>query len=146
MGDLKMPEVNKAEVAGRIVRDLELRYTAGGMAVADIDLAVNTTIFHKDKDNEEEVLYLKLTVWGKTAEFCAEYLGKGSPVFAEGKLRSEQWETKDGQKRSSIKMNVFKIQPLEWKGKRKDEDHEPPESTQDRASKKEGDDDDDIPF
>jgi single-strand DNA-binding protein len=74
--------------------------------VTTLGLAVNEK--YKDK---EEVLFVDVTVWGKNAETCAEYLHKGSPVFVEGKLKLNTWE-QDGQKRSKIDVTALSVQFL----------------------------------
>lgn len=141
MAQLSMIEVNKVFLSGRLTQDPELRYTPSGLAVTTLRLAVNTTFRPKDAEKREEVCYINVTVWRKTAETCVEYLRKGSPVFVEGRLQSRNWETQDGQKRTSIEIQSDKVQFLEWAGDReaapREADSTPPPDKEER---------DDIPF
>jgi single-strand DNA-binding protein len=97
---------------GRLTRDPEVRYTPKGAAVARLDLAVNRR--YKDGMGEwrEEASFVPITVWREAAERCREKLKKGSPVYVEGRLRSTSWETKDGQKRSGLEVEAYRLQFL----------------------------------
>jgi len=116
MSQLSMIEMNKVFLAGRLTQDPELRYTPSGVAVTTLRMAVNTTLFPRDSEKKEEVLYINVVVWRKRAEACVEYLRKGSPVFVEGRLQSRQWEAQDGQKRTTIEVQSDRVQFLEWAG------------------------------
>lgn len=109
--------VNKVMVAGNLTRDVEIRYIPSGSAVANINLAVNRT-WTKDGEKKEEVCYVKVIVWGKTAENCNEYLSKGKPVFIEGRLNFRSWE-KDGEKRSVLEVVAEKVHFLGSKSESK---------------------------
>lgn len=100
---------------GNLTRDPELRYIPSGSAVSNLRLAVNRTYKNQSGEMKEEVTYVNIVVWGKQAENCAEYLSKGSPVFVEGRLQSRQWETEEGQKRSTLEVVADRIQFLERK-------------------------------
>lgn len=91
-------ELNKVMMIGNLTRDPEQRTTAQGTALTKFDIAVNTRR-GKDKD---EVLFIRVETWQKTAELAAQYLTKGSQVLVEGRLKSEEYETKDGQKRKDV--------------------------------------------
>jgi len=142
MAQLSMIEVNKVFLGGRLTQDPELRYTPSGLAVTTLRMAVNTTFRPKDAEKREEVCYINVTVWRKRAETCVEYLRKGSPVFVEGRLQSRNWETQDGQKRTSIEIQSDRVQFLEWAADReaapREADSAPPPDK--------GAPDDDIPF
>ncbi len=116
MAQLSMIEVNKVFLCGRLTQDPELRYTPSGVAVTTLRMAVNTTFFSKEREKREEVCYINVVIWAKRAESCVEYLRKGSPVFVEGRLQSRNWETQDGQKRTSIEVQADRVQFLEWSG------------------------------
>jgi single-strand DNA-binding protein len=102
---------NRVVLLGNLTRDIEVKYIQSGTAVANASLAVN----EKRKDNNgqwvEDVTFVDLTLWGRTAEVAGEYLSKGSPVLVEGRLKQEQWE-KDGQKRSKMIVVVEKLQMI----------------------------------
>jgi len=101
-----MASFNKVILMGNLTRDVELRYTPSGSAVADLGLAVNRTWYDKQADQKnEETTFVDITVWGRTAEIAGEYLTKGRPVLIEGRLQMDQWEDKEtGQKRSKLKV------------------------------------------
>ncbi len=143
MAQLSMIEVNKVFLSGRLTQDPELRYTPSGLAVTTLRMAVNTTFFPKDAEKREEVCYINVTVWRKTAETCVEYLRKGSPVFVEGRLQSRNWETQDGQKRTSIEIQSDRVQFLEWAG---DREAAPPREADSAPPPDKGAPDADIPF
>lgn len=130
-------------VAGNVTRDIEIKYTQGGMAIADIGLAVN----EKRKVNGEwvdEASFFDVTMFGRTAEIASEYLGKGSNILVEGRLKQETWE-KDGQKRSKVKIVCDRLVMLG--GKSSGERSGQPSRTQDTTSSYGSDvDDPDIPF
>jgi len=96
---------------GNLTRDPELRYTASGAAVASFGLAVNRK-YKAGDEWKEEVCFVDITVWAKQAENCAEYLHKGSPVFLEGRLNFQSWETDTGQKRNKLEVVANNIQFL----------------------------------
>ena len=97
-----MPNLNKVFLIGNLTRDPELRYTPGGRPVTTLRLAVNRRFTTRQGENRDETLFIDVTVWGKQAETCAQYLSKGRPVFIEGRLQQDTWTTSDGQKRSRI--------------------------------------------
>lgn len=111
--------LNKVLLIGNLTRDPELRYIPSGTAVANLGLATNRTYTTQDGERKEEVCYIDIVVWGKTAENCANYLSKGRPVFIEGRLQLDTWETEDGQKRSKLKVVADRVQFLG--GRREDE-------------------------
>ena len=101
-----MASFNKVILVGNLTRDPEVKYTTGGTAVADLGLAVNRTWFDKQSnERKEDVTFVDVTVFGRTAEIAGEYLGKGRPVLIEGRLQLDSWTDKDsGQKRSKLKV------------------------------------------
>ena len=115
MSDLRMPSVNLVLLSGRLTRDPELKYTAQGTALCKLGLAVSRFYKGKDGEKKEDTLFIDVTVWEKTAEYCGERLRKGRPVLVEGSLRSSDWEDKTtGQKRTKIEMHGTRIQELDW--------------------------------
>ena len=105
-----MSSFNRVIVMGNLTRDPELRYVAKRIAVSDLGLAINDRI-KKDGEWTEEVTFVDVTLWGRTAEVANEYLTKGSPVLIEGRLKYETWE-KDGQKRSKLKIVCDRMQMI----------------------------------
>jgi len=113
MADVRLPEVNKVFLSGNLTRDPEMRRTASDRAVTNLGLASSRR--YKDRDGEwkETVSFLKVVVWGRQAETCAEYLSKGSAVFVEGRVQSRSWETQDGQKRNTVEIEASRVQFLD---------------------------------
>lgn len=104
--------VNTVILAGNLTRDPEVRYLPSGQAVADLGLAVNERV-QRNGEWTEVASFIDVTVWGKTAENCGKYLRKGRPVLVEGRLRMESWETKEGEKRSKLKVVAGSVQFLD---------------------------------
>ena len=106
-----MPSLNRAILIGNLVRDPDLRYTAGSGAVTNLRLAVNRT-FTVQGDKREEALFIDVVAWGKQAEACAEYLTEGSAVLVDGRLQSREYEAKDGGKRTVVEVVADTVQFL----------------------------------
>ena len=90
-----MASYNRVILMGNLTRDPEIRYISSGMAVTDIGLAVNDRRKNANGEWVEEVTFVDVTLWGRTAEVVGEYLSKGSPVFIEGRLKLDTWEDKE---------------------------------------------------
>jgi single-strand DNA-binding protein len=118
-GEKKMANLNKVFLIGNLTRDPELRYIPSGTAVANFGLATNRIYTTQDGERKEEVCFVDIVTWAKTAENCANYLTKGSPIFIEGYLQFRTWETDDGQKRSKHEVVARNVQFL---GGRRSED------------------------
>lgn len=109
-----MPNLNKVMLMGNLTRDVELRTMPSGMVVAQLGLAVNRK-FRDKQTNElrEEVTFVDIELFGKTAEVAGQYLSKGRPIFVEGRLKFDQWDDKStGQKRSKLKVVGERIEFL----------------------------------
>ncbi len=100
-----MASFNKVILLGNLTRDPEVRYTPKGSAVADLGIAVNRQYTLENGEKREEVTFVDVTFWGRTAEVAGEYLKKGRPIFIEGRLQLDTWDDKQsGQKRSRLKV------------------------------------------
>ena len=106
-----MAAYNRVVLVGNITREIELRYTQSGTAVTDIGLAINERKKNPSGEWVDDPQFIDVTLWGRTAEVAAEYLGKGSPILIEGRLKLETWES-DGQKRSKLKVVGERMQML----------------------------------
>ena len=103
-------DYNKITLIGRLTRDIELRYTTTGTAIAVVSLASNRSV--KKQDNwETEVSYFDANIYGRMAESLKPYLTKGKMILIAGRLKQDRWE-KDGQKFSRIKIEVEEVQLL----------------------------------
>lgn len=117
MANLRLHSLNDVKLVGRLTRDPELRYTPQGVPVCKFRVAVSRS--YKDRNSnewKEEVAFVSCSVWRESAERCGQRLKKGSPVFIEGRLKSHDWQTKEGQKRSELEVDILKIQFLEMAG------------------------------
>ena len=115
MSDLRMPDINRVLLAGRLTRDPELRYTPTGTAVCKMSVAVSRFFKGRDGERKEETTFVDVTVWEKTAEYCGQRLKQGRPVLVEGRLKSDSWEDKTtGQKRSKLEIQAQRVQELDW--------------------------------
>lgn len=149
-----MANLNKVMLIGNVTRDPELRYIGSGTAVLDLGLAVNRRIKNQTGEFKEEVTFVTVTIWGKTAENCAEYLSKGRPVFIEGRLRNDNWEDKKtGEKRSKLAIVAENVQFLGQRGERTERGERGTEPTERPARGQQAPpheetelSDDDIPF
>ncbi len=98
-----MANFNKVILAGNLTRDPELRYTSKGTAIAKIGLAINRTWKNEAGETKEEVTFVDVDAFGRTAEVIGQYLKKGRPILVEGRLKLDQWDDKQsGQKRSRL--------------------------------------------
>jgi single-strand DNA-binding protein len=108
-----MAGINKAILIGNLGRDPELRYTAGGTAVANFTLATTESWNNnKSGQREERTEWHRVVAWGRTAELCAQYLSKGRTVYIEGRIQSREWEDKEGQKRKTTEVVANTVQFL----------------------------------
>ena len=107
-----MASVNRVIVMGNLTRDPELRYTPSGAAVTSFGVAINRGARNGARGGKEEVTFVEVVAWGKQAEACSEYLGKGRLVFIEGSLRQERWEGRGGEARSALKVVADRVQFL----------------------------------
>ena len=103
---------NRVILMGTLTRDPELRYTPSGTAVTEVGLAMNEKRKAPNGEWVEDTTYANVTLWGRTAEVACEYSKKGSGLFVEGRLKLDQWQDKEGQKRSQLKVVGERIQLL----------------------------------
>jgi len=107
---------NRVILVGNLTRDVELKYTPNGMAIAKFGLATNRS--YKDNTTGElkqEVMFIDITVFGRSAEIANQYLKKGRKVLVEGRLVLDQWVDSSGQKRSKHSIVADKIQFMDPK-------------------------------
>lgn len=91
--------VNKAILVGRLGSNPEIRYTSGGTAVANFNVATSEHWNDKEGQKQERTEWHRIVVWSKLAETCNQYLTKGKEVYVEGRLQTRQWEDQNGNKR-----------------------------------------------
>jgi single-strand DNA-binding protein len=122
-----MPNLNKVLLMGNLTRDIELRNLPSGMAVAAFGLAVNRRWKNQQGEQQDEVTFVDLEAFGKPAEVMNQYLRKGSAVFIEGRLKLDQWDDKDGGKRSKMKVVVESFQFIDGKPAEQGQGQQPPQ-------------------
>lgn len=100
-------------VVGNLTADPELRYTQGGLPVANFTIASTPRNFDRQANEwkDGEALFLRASVWREFAEHVASSLSKGSRVIAQGRLKQRSYETKEGEKRTSIELEIEEIGP-----------------------------------
>ena len=106
---------NKVILVGNLTRDIELRYSQGGMGIAKTAIATSRK-FTSNGEKKEEVCFVDITFFGRSAEVSNQYLRKGSKILVEGRLSFDQWVDQNGQKRSKHSVVVETMQMLDSKG------------------------------
>lgn len=115
MGDLRMPDLNRVFLAGNLTRDPELTYLQSGTPLCKMGLAVSRRFKDKSGSQREETMFINVTAWSGTAEYCGQNLQKGRPILVEGSLRMSEWDDKQtGQKRTAIEVNATRVHFLDW--------------------------------
>lgn len=127
-----MASINKAIIVGNLGNDPEIRYSSGGDAIANMNIATTDSWKDKEGRKQEKTEWHRVTMFGKLAEICGEYLKKGSQVYIEGKLQTRKWTDKSNIERYTTEIVADRMQMLG--GNRKADDS------------KSDDIDDDIPF
>ena len=108
-----MASFNKVILMGNLTRDPELRYTSKGTAIAKIGLAVNRVWTNEAGEKKEEVTFVDVDIFGRTAENVGQYMRKGRPMLVEGRLKLDQWDDKQtGQKKSKLGVVAETVQFL----------------------------------
>lgn len=103
--------INSVVLVGNLTKDPELRHTPSGTAVTTLRIAVNDRV-KKGEEWSDAAYYFDVTVWGRTAENCTQYLAKGRPVGVQGKLTWREWDAQDGTKRQSVEIVADNVQFL----------------------------------
>jgi len=142
-----MAGINKVILIGNLGSDPEVRYTPSGVAVAQFNIA--TSEEWKDKDSgekRERTEWHRIVAWRRLGEICGEYLSKGQQVYVEGRIQTNTWEDKEGNKRYTTEIIANTVQFL---GKRESSESARPRSTSPadyQGMPAQGPADDDIPF
>jgi single-strand DNA-binding protein len=134
--------MNKMLVIGNLGGDPEMRYTPSGQAVTSFSIATNYRYTTADGESREETEWFRISVWGRQAESCNQYLSKGRKVYVEGRLKSRTYETRDGQTRFQNEINATDVRFIDTSASRMDESRpegEPPRGEADMGA-------DDLPF
>lgn len=109
-----MPALNRVQLIGRLGRDPEGRFTPTGKQVTHFSLAVANRWKSKDGETKENTEWINIEAWGRLGEVCQEYLKKGSLVYLEGRLKTENYEDQ-GEKKYYTKVVALVMQMLDRK-------------------------------
>ena len=101
--------LNKVILIGNLGQDPELRHTTTGMAVCNFSVATHRKTKDASGDEVKETEWHRIVVWREQAGLCDKYLRKGRQVYIEGTLRTEQWQDKEGNERSTLKVHASKV-------------------------------------
>jgi single-strand DNA-binding protein len=107
--------MNKVILRGNLTRDIEIKYTQGGSAIGSTGIATTRKFKAQNGESKEEVMFVDLTFFGRTAEIANQYLRKGASVLVSGRLKLDQWTAQDGSKRSR---HTVIVEDLEMLGSR----------------------------
>ena len=113
MTELKLPEINRVLLSGRLTRDPERRYAADGTEITTLDLAFNRHYRGRDGQLAEHTGYVTIMTYQRLAEVCAQYLRKGSAILVEGRLQMREWATPQGAKRQRLEIRGESVHFLE---------------------------------
>lgn len=106
-----MASYNKVILMGNLTRDPEMKYLPSGTAVANFGIAMNERYTDRQTGEQKEIAcFVDVEAWDRQAEVVSEYLSKGSPIFLEGSLKFDSWETPEGEKRSRLKVRLLRFQ------------------------------------
>ena len=140
-----MSALNKVFLMGNLTGDPELKYIPSGTAVCNFSIAINHQYKTQGGDTKDDVTFVNIVVWGKSAESCGEYLAKGSSVFVEGRLKSSTWEQDDGKKRSKLEVTAQWVQFL-WKKGESGPEKAAPAPTEQKEEGPPATGDEEVPF
>src|SRR5512141_1000083 len=110
-------------IVGNVGRDPEMRYTPSGQPVTSFSVATNRQYTNNNGESIKETIWFRVSVWGKMAETCNQYLKKGSKVLVEGRLTADAatggpriWTSQDGSSRASFEVNAQTVRFLSSRG------------------------------
>ncbi len=104
-----MASLNKIMLIGNVGSDPEMRYSPNGKAITSFRMATNYRYAGSDGERREETEWFRVSVWGRQAENCNQFLSKGKRIYVEGRLRSSSWEGQDGQMRTSLEVSANRV-------------------------------------
>lgn len=106
---IDIASLSKVILVGNLGSDPEMRYTPNGKAVTSFSLATNRRYTTSAGESREETDWYRISVWGRQAEQCNQFLSKGKQVYVEGRLHARQWEGQDGQTRTSLEVAAERV-------------------------------------
>lgn len=112
MSDVKDPRLNYMVISGRLTRDPEKRHL-GNSSLLTINL-VHTERYKKGDEWQEKPVYIDVKVWGKSADYLAEKLTKGTIVLCQGRIFMDSWENKEGKTVNKLVMSAHQVESMQW--------------------------------
>lgn len=109
-------QLNNVALAGNLTRDPQVRFLANEQAVANFGIAINRRFKGSDGQMKDDVTFVDIEVWGKTAEFVGQFLVKGKAAYIEGRLKLDSWDDKEGKKHQKLKVVADRVEFVESKG------------------------------
>ena len=105
--------LNFTIIEGRLTRTADMLYTKNGKAMCKFDLAVNE-YYKTDNEYKTVTSFITVNVWGKYAETISQYMEKGTAVRIIGSIKQNNWEDKDGCRKSELYVNANSVEFLDW--------------------------------
>jgi len=122
--------LNKVMLIGNLTRDIELRYTPQGTAVATFSIATNRQWKTESGELKDNAEFHRIVAWDKLAEICAKMLKKGTRAYVEGRLQTRSWQAQDGAQKQTTEIVISDMLVLDSRGK-SEEINMPDEESQD---------------
>ena len=138
--------VNRATLIGRLGRDPETRYTAGGTPVCNFSLATDEVYQDRNGQRQRRTEWHNIVAWSKLAEICGQYLRKGKLVFISGRIQTREWDDRDGNRRRTTEIVANEMKMLSGPSETYGEGPQPAAVGETSSSMEIGITDDDIPF
>ena len=113
MTELKLPEVNRVLLSGRLTRDPDARFAGDGTPITQFDLAFHRRYRSREGRATEQTGYMTVLTYQRLAEVCSQYLHKGSAVLVEGRLQMREWSAPQGAKRQRLELRAEAVHFLE---------------------------------
>lgn len=113
MTELRMPELNRVVLSGRLTRDPDKRYAQDGTAITSLPLAFHRRFRTRDGNMSEHTGYVTVMTYQRLAEVCAQYLHTGSAVVVEGRLQMREWTSARGEKHQSLEIRAESVHFLD---------------------------------
>lgn len=140
-----MPALNRVFIIGNLGRDVEMKYTASGKAVASFSVATKETWQDQQGQKQEKTEWHRIVAWARLAEICGEYLHKGSLVYIEGRLATRSWDDQEKNKHTATEIVANSMQMLGG-GAKKSAAEKPPQDPAQKEQTPSTDAKDKIPF
>ncbi|GKT09796.1 single-stranded DNA-binding protein [Desulforhabdus sp. TSK] len=127
--------INSVTIAGNLGQDPDIRYTQSGLAIANLNIAVNEFAKGQNGEMEKRTHWFRATAFGRTAEIAVEYLKKGSKVCIAGQLVQRSWQDQSGNNRSSVEIRINQLELLGGNGAQESQDRSGTEAYQASAQR-----------